>query len=285
MKKYSYFILCILFSFFVVSCSDDEGDPSQVGITEQATIPDDKILAPGTSQVRIALLLTADSRDLRTLVVKKDGTEIRNFTDLSKDAGEITDGVAGADNDVFNKVSNRNMTYIMNDPIDTSTLEDEDVVTFTFELSDGENSNTFEVKFTYDAEATAGTPFDTEADLAIERQGGADATGLDMFGLAWTENSAGFMAIIKKDGADRFVELPAASWDNIVTKETLQIAVDNAQDMDEFSDISVSEEGTYQIVLATLYNEEYYMIYITDTEIEVDEQVGTIVKINGSFKK
>lgn len=119
------------------------------------------------------------------------------------------------------------------------------------------------------------------------RQGGNDATGLEQFGLTWTDNLAndegGVSAVIKK-GADKFVELDATVWADISNVEALAEAIDAAEDMDSWRKISVDKSDTYDYTIGTKVENTYYLIHITNTTVSV-EDIGTIVTISGEYKK
>jgi hypothetical protein len=117
-----------------------------------------------------------------------------------------------------------------------------------------------------------------------QRVGAAAGTGLDGFGLKWTSNGKEVMAQIKKDMAEKFVQLDAAAWTTLVTVEDLAAAVEAGTDMAVFTGISAEASKTYDYVLATKYNGEYFLIHITDATVVV-ETAGTTITINGMFKQ
>lgn len=128
------------------------------------------------------------------------------------------------------------------------------------------------------------TPLGNAEDLYWERVGGAAGTGLSTFGLKWTSNLKMVNAQIKKDGAAKFVQLSADAWTSLVTMEDLMAAIDAGTDMETFTGINVDANGTYDVVLATSYNGEYFLMHLTSSNISVDAN-GTTVKIYGQSKK
>jgi len=128
------------------------------------------------------------------------------------------------------------------------------------------------------------TPIGSPEVLYWERAAGADATGLDAYGLKWTKNLKVTHAVIEKDAATKLVQLSAADWASIATQEDLIALVDAADDMVDYRGISTTVGGTYDEVLATVYNGEYFLIHLTSCELSVDNN-GTTVKISGESKK
>jgi len=148
---------------------------------------------------------------------------------------------------------------------------------------DGESS---EVSFNITVEEGT-TPLEGEQELTWQREGGAAGTGLDMFGLKWTSNVKEVMAVIQKDGADKFVQLDAEAWTTVLTKEDLMAAVDAAEDLGDYGYRGVSAEanGDYDDVLGVVYMEEYYIIHISQGSVEVDPVTGTTITISGMYNK
>ncbi len=154
------------------------------------------------------------------------------------------------------------------------------------EITDKDNE-TSNVSFNINvAENT--TPLGAEEDLMWKREYGADATGLDMFGLKWTSNAKEVHAQIEKadGGAEKFVQLTAEEWASIETVEDLAIAVETGDDLDVYEGISVEvAHDDYDEVLATRYNGEYFIIHLESSTIEVDPTLGSIITIFGKSKK
>ncbi len=128
------------------------------------------------------------------------------------------------------------------------------------------------------------TNLGTATDFTWERIGGAAGTGLSTFGLKWTANLKAVNAQIKKDGATKFVKLESSAWTSITTVEALEAAVASGTDMETFAEISVDANGSYDKVLATSYNGEFFLIHITSATVQVGG-AGTTVRILGQSKK
>lgn len=131
---------------------------------------------------------------------------------------------------------------------------------------------------------SATNPLDAEADFTWQRVGGTPATGLAPFGLKWTSNGQKVSAKIMKDTAEKFVELTSAQWTSIETKEDLAAAVEAATAITEYTGISADASNTYDEVLATKYNGEYFIIHITEATVVVGGS-GTTITITGKYKK
>lgn len=161
-----------------------------------------------------------------------------------------------------------------------SELVDGTVIKISFTVVDekGQSSTSKYIKAVKKATALS----DAES-LTWKRVGGTAATGLEMFGLKWTSNSA-TSAIIKKD-ADKFVKLESTAWTTITILEDLKVAVDAAPSMDTFEEISATVNSkTYDISLATVKDGIYYLIHITNSMVSVGSE-GTTITITGMYKK
>jgi hypothetical protein len=154
------------------------------------------------------------------------------------------------------------------------------VIKFVVTDKDGETNN---ISLTITAVPNT-TALGSATDFTWERVGGAAGTGLTAFGLKWTANLKAVNAQIKKDGATKFVKLESSTWTSITTVEALEAAVSSGIDMESFAEISVDANGSYDKVLATSYNGEYFLIHITSTTVLVGGS-GTTVKIMGQSKK
>jgi hypothetical protein len=116
-----------------------------------------------------------------------------------------------------------------------------------------------------------------------KRVGGANATGLEMFGLLWNSNTAD-NAVIKKD-ATKFVELDAQLWGTLTTVEGLKEAVDAATDMDRWEKVSATmAQKTYDFLLGTIKGDKYYLIHVTNSTVSV-ATAGTTITISGEYKE
>ncbi len=155
-------------------------------------------------------------------------------------------------------------------------------VTFTVTDKKGETASK---SLVITAEA-ASTEILSEAQPFVwKRVGGDPATGLDMFGLAWTANVRGDVkAKIVKDGATKLVNLPAESWTSIETAEALKMAITHSPDMDAFHEVSVNQSSDYNFVLGVENDGEYHMLHVTRANVQASIGGGTTIEIKGDYK-
>ncbi len=182
-------------------------------------------------------------------------------------------------------------------PLEGSTLPDKSafnqIVTITAPADEGDYNYTFiltdkdglqDKQMVTIAVASASTPLSDAQTTEWQRVGGADGTGLSSFGLKWTSNTT-TSAVITKDGADKFVQLTESDWESITTAEELQTKVDAGTDMDKYTGISVSDASkTYTDVLATKYNNGYFIIKIESSAVSSTAS-GTTVTISVKYKE
>ena len=127
------------------------------------------------------------------------------------------------------------------------------------------------------------TPLSEPADTVWQRTGGAAATGLGEFGLAWTSNVKTVMAVIRKDEAEKFVQLDESDWDEIETLEALMEKVEEAEDMEDYRGVSAEASATYNHVLATVHDGRYYLILVESATVQSTD-AGTVVTISVQYK-
>lgn len=153
---------------------------------------------------------------------------------------------------------------------------------FKFVVTD-KNGETNTISLTVTAEAGT-TPLGAAEATLWKREGANAGTGLSGFGLKWDSNLKAVHAVIKKDVASKFVQLNADSWTTFTTQEELVAAVDAAQGIEDFREISAEASATFNYVLGVIYNNQYFMIHLTSSTVEV-LQAGTTITINGESKK
>ena len=128
------------------------------------------------------------------------------------------------------------------------------------------------------------TPLTEAEEATWQRIGGQPGTGLDMFGLAWTANAKSISAVIRKDDADKFVQLEAEDWEGITILEDLIEKVDDADDMQDYRGVSATTPGTYDDVLATVVGDQYFLILVKSATVTFSEATGTTVTIYVEYK-
>ena len=114
------------------------------------------------------------------------------------------------------------------------------------------------------------------------RANGADGTGLAEFGLQWTKNvSSRFLAVIEPIPGEKVTmySVPAEKWDEVVTatdKAALFSDGGVATVIDDYRGINVDYTQEYDVVIATLYQNEYHLIHLTKCTVEQRYYVFTI---------
>lgn len=268
MKNLKFILLLVVaLSMGFTSCSkDDDDDP--VDVTPNMDfkggsqyISADAVVTAGQDFI-IGITASSNANSGKKLKSVKYTVTSNNVVVLEFDS-------------VFSETS-YNLDYVFNMP-------DAGAGVFNFVVTD-KDDQTKSISITVTAES-ADTDLGVATDTFFERIGGADATGLDGFGLKWTGNAKVISAVIAKDAATKLVQLTAAEWTSITTVEALTAAVDAAADMDSYKEISAEADGTYDDVIACIYNDEYYMIHLTSATVAVDAVNGTTIKIYGKSKK
>ncbi len=127
------------------------------------------------------------------------------------------------------------------------------------------------------------TPLTEAEEATWQRVGGTAGTGLEEFGLAWTLNQKSVMAVIRKDTAEKFVQLAEEAWEEIETLEALTEAVEEADDMDDYRGVSAEQNDTYNDVLATVVNGQYFLILVKSATVTTGD-AGTTVTITVDYK-
>lgn len=175
----------------------------------------------------------------------------------------------------------------------TAKIEDESVVieaigvgTATVTVSDKESkSSVINVKVKGEQGEPEDTPLSATQAFEWKRSGAPAGTGLDKFGLAWTSNGLeGNFAIVKKDAATKFVQLTAADWSAITTKEALKDAVDKATGITEYKGVSATKTADYNDVLAVLNGDVYYIINVKRAVVVSISGGSTTITITGDYK-
>lgn len=116
------------------------------------------------------------------------------------------------------------------------------------------------------------------------RHGGADATGLEEFGLQWTSNTKEevFANIRPLDGAALY-EFDPSVWDATTTDlEKAALFSELTFGISVFRGVSCNASADYDYVIGTTYNGENHLIHIT--RAEVHKFKGTDITITGEAK-
>jgi hypothetical protein len=152
---------------------------------------------------------------------------------------------------------------------------------YTFTVTDGIGL-TASVTFTVNVISESSTLSDPE-NFEWTRIGGANGTGLAQFGLEWTNNSTN-NAIVAISGDTEMYSLPEASWNDVTTQEELASALANATSITQYTNVSVTESGTYNDVLGVMHDGNAYIINVQQGTVSTGP-LGTTVSIQGQYKQ
>lgn len=153
---------------------------------------------------------------------------------------------------------------------------------YTFSVTDGaglSTSVTFNVTV---VEAESETPLSEATPFTWTRVGGSAATGLDQFGLKWTENTS-TSAIVAIDEGTTMVSLASSDWNTITNHGELQNAIDNGTTITSYTGVSATQNGTYDDVLGVTHDGVNYLIHVTTGTVTTGSS-GTTIAISGMYK-
>jgi len=119
------------------------------------------------------------------------------------------------------------------------------------------------------------------------RDGATDGSGLQDFGLKFGSNANRvWKANLIKGAAEKFVQFTPAEWLTITTKEQLEDAITKGTDITTNPGVIVDlNNASEDIVLATKYKDEYYIMHITKAVSATGGQDQTVITITGDSKK
>lgn len=245
------------------SCEDESYLAPQISFTNGVTEAE---LDPGVSSYTITGTITAEAGldEVKLFAVDDFGETQIGDAIVSFNAGSpVTEGADGVYDFVF----------------DIENIEGD--ITVEVQATDTENQTTSR---NFEIMADASVMLTDPIDHTWRSAGANPATGLDMFGLKWEVNiEKAFFVKIEEGDADKFVRLGDSDWDNIQTYDELVAAVDEADAIQSYEDVSAGQDGTYNDVLATKYNDEYYLILVESADVSVDN-TGTTVVIDIDYK-
>ncbi|MCD4745672.1 MAG: hypothetical protein K8R58_05185, partial [Bacteroidales bacterium] len=268
MKKLSYLLgLLLIAGMIFSSCKKDEDDNDPIDLTPTINLKGDAGYTSGDVTINEGDTILVG---IIALSNTNSGKKLTNFklTLTSNNVPQvlIDSTLNGTTFDVNYKIG----------------FPDASVVRLSAKITDKDGQSK-EISFNITIEEVA-TPLDAAADFTWQRIGANPGTGLDMFGLKWTWNGKAVNAKIEKDGADKLVQLSSAEWNSIETKEDLAAAVEAAADISIYEGVSAEASATYDDVLATKYNGEYFIIHVENATVETGTG-GTTITITGEYKK
>lgn len=257
MKKVNLLLLLSMLSFgvFFTSCSKDDPNAPTVSFKEGSTADGATIDVGAVATYEVVVEADEDDELKSVQVIVENVTVL----DTTASGGSFT------------------FTYEYAGTMAKTGI----LITFKAVAKDGGEGSanrTLNVK-----EAT--TALSAETDATWERDGGAAATGLSMFGLEWTKNTSTGAKIVPMTGTT-LVQLADDAWSTISTQEGLMDAVDNATALTIYEGVAVDAAKTdYTDVIATKYNGVYYMIKIVSSSLGKNSTGGTIVTVQVKYMK
>lgn len=247
----------VLFAFVFTSCEDDEVfSPPLVLTTSGGEI----VLAEGVGDYTLEGTVQSEAgvAEVRLLEVTDDGNfQIGDALTSFEDPGLVS------------------YSFTITGITDTMVVRVEAIdIEFQASYSD-------DITFIYTP--VEETPLSEAVDSTWERVGGSAGTGLEMFGLKWTDNLKTTKAVIEKDGAGKLVQLTGEHWDSIETLEVLAATVEESEGIDDYRGVSATQSDTYNEILATKVGDDYYLIRVIDATVSTGE-VGTTISISIEYK-
>lgn len=278
MKKNFKFLVVMLAVFpFFISCSDDDDDPTIGAATitfdqSEIVIKDGVLSEPITGSVSAPSGHEVESITIRA--VYTDGNQTNNVVIAErKDLSEETGSNKGKYSFRFEQTT----------PGIQEHLNSLKSISVEAKVKNG-GASTKEIAFKHETTPEAENLSDPEG-FEWKRVGGADGTGLALFGLAWTSNTA-TAAIIKTDSDTKLVKLDADNWSNLKTVAQLKEAVNKGTDIEQYTGVSATDPSkTYNDVLAVDVKGEgvYYLIHVTNSTV-VSNTSGTTITVIGQYK-
>ncbi len=272
MKRRKLFTLGIACAaiMFTTSCSDDDADAvgPRLDVTENmsGSTGSEITVTPGSTLQFIWDARKGDT-DLQTFTVSTSGTNTVSPIPTSELGATFPYTIPNA----------RKALYI--DTLEFNAGSNLGVTTYTFTIRDelgNSASRSFDVTV-----AAASTLLSAPQNFTWQRVGGQNGTGLSQFGLQWTNNSA-TNAIIAVNGAT-MVPLQASAWTNITTQEELDNAINTGTPVTQYTGVSSQQSGTYNDVLGVSYQDNNYLIHVTNGTVTTGGS-GTTIVITGQYK-
>ena len=263
MKKLALALVCLISVAFFASCTP-EGQPTI------SVIPGEEYVHDGD-----------------TINVNEDfniGFKMSSSLETSSELASLTLVI---DDETYETVSLEGTEYTYERTLALNSEDEELVITATVTDVLGQSASVTMTLFVNGIPDTPQTEELVAEGFEWNRHGGAAATGnLAELGLAWNTNAKDevFAVITPVEGADLY-EIPAEKWAEVTTnaeKAALFGEGGVATPVRNYTGVSAFASGTYNDVIATLYNGEYHLIHITEGIVSTFK--GTDVTIRGEFK-
>lgn len=262
MKKAVYFFIAIALIFGITGCEEDP-NPPQITINGGANATIDK--------------MTIDSLAIPIYITGESSLNTVKISALYPNGSEYP----------MRNILFERFTESHEDTIRYSDLPS-DFLKFTklmvFASSNNGVTRTKSVPFIF---SNFGQLLPNPEPLEWIRIGVNDGQGLNEFGLFWDNRiTDDFASIQKKPETAKFCRLNASDWLTALTEEAMWAAIEGAEPINAFNDISTEQDKTYNEVLGVKLNSTtYYMLHITRTKVETQSGLGKVVTITGEYQK
>lgn len=260
---------------FTTSCSDDDDENTPVGprldVTEEASGNDggEMTVTQGTP-ISFEWDARSGETNLQTFSVSVNGANAVSPLPETEEGYDLPYSISNSENSL----------YVDRIVFDSGSVN-EGTTTYTFTVTDGIGM-TATVAFTIEV-IPATSALSAPVDFEWTRIAGADGLGLSQFGLKWTNNSS-TNAIVAVDGQTEMYSLPASAWADITTQEELSAAIANGSSITQYTNVSVTESGTYNDVLGVIRNDTNYLINVQQGTVTTGA-AGTTISILGQYKQ
>lgn len=282
MRKYLIYCLAVLCVGFMASCETEDpiAESTTLDITLLGTTPSGGKFDDQTASLGVSLKFISTDKDLKKLIVTKNG-ETLHEADLTLNEDKLNALNVGS----FVRTNDKQITYSFENVltnIEVNNLKDEDEIVYTFAILDKEGRKEVAVPFTFEGEEEE--LLSTATAFSFQRVAGNPATGLDMFGLSWTENTVTNAIVVKAtNGATKLVNLTGTDWD-ITTQTALEVAIDGATAITEYTGVSVSaNKNDYTDVIGVKNGDDYYIIKVLSSTV-VSDGSGTTITVQAEYK-
>jgi hypothetical protein len=272
MKITKYLAFALAGMFALTSCEDDTETtlgPSLLVSEMGSGASSDAITINLGETLSFAIDARKGETDMETFAISISGVNTVNPIPTSLQGNTFPYDIANADDETY-----IDTVLFVNAGANLGTT----IYNFTVTDKDG---NTDVVSFTVLVES-ATTALSAASAFTWERVGGAAATGLAQFGLAWSSNSS-TSAIVALDAATKMVELSSTDWTSMTTQEGLTAAITAGTAVTEYRGVSATANNTYDDVLAVSHNGMSYILNITQGTVTTGAN-GTTITITGEYK-
>jgi hypothetical protein len=258
MKKLALALVCLISVAFFASCTP-EGQPTINVLPGDEYVHDGDIINVN-EEFKIGFTMSSSI---------ETGKELASFTLV-------------IDDETFETVKLEGTEYKYERTLALNLRDDVDELVITGTVTDVLGQS---------ASVTMTLILDETQELILEnfewkRDGSNPGTGLESFGLKWESNLKVTHAIIQTISNDvKLYSIPAEKWAQVTTQpEKVALFGEGgvASEIKSYQGVSAVASDTYDDVIATHYNGEYYLIHVTKADVTYDN--ATHITITGEWK-